>query len=1377
MMDLGHMIFDGVDDNIRTANDIFTNSDFDDGLTFSTWVKFDAVDTNDFIVSIEGGYYLLLAGSDSKIDFTMDGSVVGSHGDTALVADRWYHIAGVYDGTDAVIYLDGVADGTQAQTRFDIDAVSNRPTAIGAQYTGTGDVLNGTVDDVQIYNRPLSAEQVAALYNNRTEIIVSNETQAGEIWFAQTTPNDGQNNTDGPTVQSNNVTILNTPPNITSAVLNATDGPLNRTTSNLTLNLVGNDVDNDPFKNITVWFKDGQSIQVLNMPFEGGSNSTFTRDYTPFGSNGTVINAVFNPSGGYDGFGAYEFGVNKRIDVASNTNFDLATTNFTISTWINSGREGIFSTIISRNDLPAQIGWSFSWNTPNNLRFVTRDGSGTAVDFTTGATFLSQGIWRHAAVTRKGDNYTIYLDGSAVGSVIDSDSWLDDTDGSLFISGRSNSGATNFWNGSIDDVQIFNRTLSSEQILAIYNNRTDLIVSQETQEGEIWSAQVTPNDGKNNTDGATVQSNNITIEGAPNITQIILNTTDAPLNQTIANLTLHLTGGDPNNDAFKNITVWFEGGQSQQLLNMPFEGGSNSTFTRDYTPFDNNGTVTNATFNPTGGFDGFGAYEFDGDGDFIQLNYSSLQRLLDNDASVSVRFTYRREGENFPTVIGNQEFAGNWSGWRLLVVHTTDLIQFCYAGNISATQQCVQSATNLTAVKNTNNFTHIVVTWQAATNNLKLYLNGQFSANKTGSENFVHNPDDPIFIGRPSQTTNDWNGTVDEVRLWNRTLSSEQVLALFKNRTDIIVNQETQTNETWFARVTPNDGLFDGATVQSNNITLFNTANVTFNNFSGSTTQFNLEINPENISDAILEDTQNGRILWNNPVNATPNQNFDTFVVIGDGFLSVDSSNLNPTFNSSSNISIFNVICPVSVISFAEGVHTTISTVQGNGTDCVAAGICTNVVCSGTTLNFTVSRFTAFAAGGDANLTIDNNGPKEIDEIINFTATYINSTSGALISGATCNINFGEGGQGMTETATTYIFNRSFVGNGTFNHNVTCSQTGFITLTASDNATVKPEIIPLTGGRGGGGGAGSLEGARGPECGDSKDNDGDGWIDLADPDCLDLFDKSESPDQLPEIEEPLYLFKDLFDGVVEEFIEEIPEEIMPHIEIPRPIVEKDIPRSYTLITFILTMLIVSLASVSIFQGMTEKRIFRINLRLPKKFKKIKSLRARIRAERQRREGWKRLIRKRRKEQLRKQIEEKRLQEQTEKERRLRLQEERIRNKREEEEKRLREQQIEDEKNEKEKARLIDIRQQKEEEGLQKRIQRGEEEKLKEDRHSLASLDNQIYKQLGKIRKIRTKIDKTKEEEENSEHSLSELDSQLSKDLHKMRKLRSKLRKK
>jgi hypothetical protein len=118
-------------------------------------------------------------------------------------------VTGVYTGgktgTNAFIYVNGalVKNGTIAST----------PEYSSNYYVGIGKVaamasnayFKGTLDNVQVYNRPLSAQEVAALYNAQTNILASEELQAGDVWSACVTPNDGRD--DGATVCSNTVTI------------------------------------------------------------------------------------------------------------------------------------------------------------------------------------------------------------------------------------------------------------------------------------------------------------------------------------------------------------------------------------------------------------------------------------------------------------------------------------------------------------------------------------------------------------------------------------------------------------------------------------------------------------------------------------------------------------------------------------------------------------------------------------------------------------------------------------------------------------------------------------------------------------------------------------------------------------------------------------------------------------------------------------------------------------------------------------------------------------------------------------------------------------------------------------------------------------------
>ena len=97
--------------------------------------------------------------------------------------DTWYHIVGVSDGTTHSLYVNGVFAGTNVTGTL-VSAATM--TAIGLRTTSGpwSYFFNGTIDDVKIFNSTLSAEQITELYNNRTDLIVSQETSPGDVWQA-----------------------------------------------------------------------------------------------------------------------------------------------------------------------------------------------------------------------------------------------------------------------------------------------------------------------------------------------------------------------------------------------------------------------------------------------------------------------------------------------------------------------------------------------------------------------------------------------------------------------------------------------------------------------------------------------------------------------------------------------------------------------------------------------------------------------------------------------------------------------------------------------------------------------------------------------------------------------------------------------------------------------------------------------------------------------------------------------------------------------------------------------------------------------------------------------------------------------------------------
>jgi hypothetical protein len=79
---------------------------------------------------------------------------------------EWHHLAGVWDGSHVRLYIDGIEVNNQDYTV--LNQYDNHPLLIGAN----GDEnnipdggWNGQIDEVRIYNRALSATEIAALYN------------------------------------------------------------------------------------------------------------------------------------------------------------------------------------------------------------------------------------------------------------------------------------------------------------------------------------------------------------------------------------------------------------------------------------------------------------------------------------------------------------------------------------------------------------------------------------------------------------------------------------------------------------------------------------------------------------------------------------------------------------------------------------------------------------------------------------------------------------------------------------------------------------------------------------------------------------------------------------------------------------------------------------------------------------------------------------------------------------------------------------------------------------------------------------------------------------------------------------------------------------
>ncbi|QQG39107.1 MAG: hypothetical protein HYS32_01470 [Candidatus Woesearchaeota archaeon] len=161
----------------------------------------------------------------------------------------------------------------------------------------------------------------------------------------------------------------------------------------------------------------------------------------------------------------------------------------------------------------------FAWHTTGGNTYGNSSSSDSQSPYNDLAsnTTIQFGNWSHVVVVRNGTSLNFYINGNPAGTysnAIDNNPFRNG--GAPFVVGtqtRSSTASDYTFNGTIDEVIVYNRSLSHEQIKAIYNNFTNRVVSEELYFNQNWSACVTPNDAVG--DGATTCTGNLTVNTPP----------------------------------------------------------------------------------------------------------------------------------------------------------------------------------------------------------------------------------------------------------------------------------------------------------------------------------------------------------------------------------------------------------------------------------------------------------------------------------------------------------------------------------------------------------------------------------------------------------------------------------------------------------------------------------------------------------------------------------------------------------------------------------------------------------------------------------------------------------------------------------------------
>jgi hypothetical protein len=239
---------------------------------------------------------------------------------------------------------------------------------------------------------------------------------------------------------------------VTTVTCSATDTATVPNTTTCTFNVTVNDTEKPkscitPPANMISWWA-------------GEGNPSDIQGLSPNNNNGTNNGATF--AAGKVGQ-AFSFnGSGQWVSVTNSSSINLTGTAVTIDGWINPNSNAADAVYFGKSANAAND-YVLLYQFSNISAIIKANGSETTINTGVSPTL---GVWTHIALVYNGTDLRVYVNGVLTGGATAKTGNLAGSNVPFGIGGRSGG---LFFNGLVDEVELFNRALTATEILSIYN--------------------------------------------------------------------------------------------------------------------------------------------------------------------------------------------------------------------------------------------------------------------------------------------------------------------------------------------------------------------------------------------------------------------------------------------------------------------------------------------------------------------------------------------------------------------------------------------------------------------------------------------------------------------------------------------------------------------------------------------------------------------------------------------------------------------------------------------------------------------------------------------------------------------------------------------